>query len=118
MSRSQVLTIESESVPREDDADTSAWMWQTSTYSTFVVTGAVLVPVVFLREEAGFSVVTPSHPGACAQGETREEAREAIIEVLRDFLSNPRTRGEFVWCPDEDDVPLGEIEVVGIDVTW
>jgi predicted RNase H-like HicB family nuclease len=54
------------------------------------------VLVIFEKEDTGgYSVRALGHPGACSQGETKEEARAGIREVLEDFLADPDLRAEF-----------------------
>ena len=75
------------------------------------------IPVVVITEEdSTFSIITPSLPGACAQGDTLREAREAIREVLVDALRASRRRGESHPFRDHRDLlEKGDVETIWLD---
>lgn len=80
--------------------------------------GELGVPVLFIPELDGFSVVTPSLPGACAQGETIESANANIYSVLTDALRTAlATAGEhpFQTVPPRDFDETGWATIIWLD---
>lgn len=78
--------------------------------------GRLGVPVVFTREDDGwFSVVTPSLPGACAQGATSDEARDQIRLVLQDVVRHAESGRLPFATHDVSDAPAGVVEIVWLD---
>jgi len=100
---------------RNDDAS-----WIPISRPAYINVGGIKkvgVPVVVITEEDGtFSIVTPSLPGACAQGKDLQEARDAIREVLADAVRANKCCGRpHPFLHHRDMTGKGEVETIWLD---
>ena len=64
------------------------------------------------EDEGGFSVYAARLPGACSQGETKEEAMENIQDALSGLMEQYEADGvDIPWLPDAETPEPGSEEI-------
>ena len=67
---------------------------------------------VISEDEGGFSVYAARLPGACSQGETKEEAMENIQDAVSGLMEQYEADGvDIPWLPDAETPEPGPEEI-------